>query len=118
VISSPAISGLKVHALISSLKEQITRGVTVTIVTWEPDLYGFGDSAYWMQLHEEIRQAGFYIKQQDESCERFAVIDQEVVWYGGVNLLAKSDAEQSIMRVPSKKIAAELMELAFGTKDS
>ena len=118
VISSPAISGPKVHALISSLKEQITSGVTVTIVTWEPDLYGFGDSAYWMQLHEEIRQAGFYIKQQDESCERFAVIDQEVVWYGGVNLLARSDAEQSVMRVPSKKIAAELMELMFGTKDA
>ena len=37
---------------------------------------------------------------------------------GGVNLLAKSDAEQSIMRVPSRNIAAELMELAFGTKDS
>ena len=114
VISSPAISGPKVHALISLLKDQLTRGVTVTIVTWEPDLYGFGDSAYWMQLHEEMRQAGFYIKQQDESCERFAVIDQEIVWYGGVNLLAKSDAEQSIMRVPSKKIAAELMELTFG----
>ena len=118
MISSPAISGPKVYALISSLKEQITRGVTVTIVTWEPDLYGFGDPSYWMQLQEEMRQAGFYIKQQDESCERFAVIDQEIVWYGGVNLLARSDAEQSIMRVPSKKIAAELMELAFGTKDS
>lgn len=118
VISSPAISGPKVHELVSLLKEQITCGVTVTIVTWEPDLYGFGDAAYWMQLHEELRQAGFYIKQQDESCERFAVIDQEVVWYGGVNLLAKSDAEQSIMRVPSRIIAAELMELAFGTKDS
>lgn len=46
------------------------------------------------------------------------MIDQEVVWYGGVNLLARSDAEQGIMRVPSKKIAAELMELTFGTKDS
>ena len=88
--------------------------MTVTIVTWEPELYGFGDPAYWMQLHEEIRQAGFYIKQQDESCERFAIIDQEIVWYGGVNLLAKSDSEQSIMRVPSKSIAAELMELTFG----
>jgi superfamily II DNA or RNA helicase len=118
VISSPAISGPKVHALISLLKDQMTSGVSVTLVTWEPDLYGFGDPAYWMQLHEEIRQAGFYIKQQDESCERFAVIDQEIVWYGGVNLLARSDAEQSIMRVPSKKIAAELMELAFGAKDS
>ena len=114
VISSPAISGSKVDALISLLKDQITHGVTVTIVTWEPELYGFGDPAYWMQLHEEIRQAGFYIKQQDESCERFAIIDQEIVWYGGVNLLAKSDSEQSIMRVPSKSIAAELMELTFG----
>ena len=79
IISSPAISGPIVHELISLLKDQITRGVTVTVVTWEPDLYGFGDSAYWMQLHEEMRLAGFYIKQQNESCERFAVIDQEVV---------------------------------------
>ena len=31
-------------------------------------------------------------------------------------MLAKSDAEQSIMRVPSKKIAAELMELTFGER--
>lgn len=114
VISSPAISGPKVYALISLLKEQITRGVTVTIVTWEPDHYGFGDPSYWMQLHEEMRQAGLYIKQQDESCERFAIIDQEIIWYGGVNLLAKSDGEQSIMRVPSKSIASELMELTFG----
>lgn len=37
-----------------------------------------------------------------------------------ISLLQKqlNDAEQSIMRVPSKKIAAELMELAFGAKDS
>jgi hypothetical protein len=79
---------------------------------------GLGIPHIWMQLHEEIRQAGLYIKQQDESCERFAVIDQEVVWYGGVNLLARSDAEQSIMRVPSKRIAAELMELTFGKEES
>ena len=115
VISSPAISAPKVHDLISLIKEKQSRGITVTIVTWEADAYGFGDSAFWMQLHEEMRQAGFYMKLQDESCERFAVIDQEIVWYGGVNLLAKSDAEQSIMRVPSKKIAAELMELTFGS---
>ena len=116
VISSPAISGPKVHNLITLLKERQSQGVSVTIVTWEPDAYGFGDSAYWMQLHEEMRQAGFYMKLQDEYCEHFAVIDHEVVWYGGVNLLAKSEAEQSIMRVPSKKISAELMELTFGSK--
>ena len=117
VISSPAISGPKIRSLISSLKKQMDSGVTVTIVTWEADSYRFGDSSYWMQLHEEMRQAGFYMQLQEEYCERFAVIDQEIVWYGGVNLLAKSDLEQSIMRIPSRKIAAELMELTFGKKD-
>ena len=53
-------------------------------------------------------------KTENESCERFAIIDQEIIWYGEVNLLAKSDGEQSIMRVPSKSIASELMELTFG----
>lgn len=76
--------------------------------------YGFGDAAYWMQLHEEMRKAGFYIKTVEESCERFAVIDQEVVWYGNINLLAKDKVDDSIMRVLSKEIASELMEITFG----
>ena len=67
-----------------------------------------------MQLHEDMRQAGFYIKTVEESCERFAVIDQEVVWYGNINLLAKDKVDDSIMRILSKEIASELMEISFG----
>ena len=36
----------------------------MTIVTWQPDDYGFGDAAFWMQLHEDMRQAGFLLNQQ------------------------------------------------------
>ena len=116
IISSPAISGSKVYELINMLKEKQMSGVQVTIVTWTPDSYGFGDAAYWMQLHEDMRKAGFYIKTVEEYCDRFAVIDQEVVWYGNINLLAKDKADDSIMRVRSKEIAGELMELTFGNK--
>lgn len=59
-------------------------------------------------------QAGFYIKAVDESCEHFAIIDQNIVWYGSRNLLAKSNVDDSMMRVQSKKIATELMSLTFG----
>lgn len=111
---SPAISGTKVYELINLLKEKQLSGVQITIVTWAPDSYGFGDASYWMQLHEEMRKAGFYIKTVEESCERFAVIDQEVVWYGNINLLAKDKVDDSIMRVLSKEIASELMEITFG----
>lgn len=114
IISSPVISGPKVYELINLLKEKQMSGVQITIVTWAPDSYRFGDAAYWMQLHEDMRQAGFYIKTVEESCERFAVIDQEVVWYGNINLLAKDKVDDSIMRVMSKEIASELMEITFG----
>ena len=103
-----------VYELISLLRDKQVAGIEITIVTWEPDSYGFGDATYWMQLHEEMRQAGFYIKTVEESCEHFAIMDQEIVWYGSMNLLAKSNADDSMMRVQSKKIAMELMGLTFG----
>lgn len=117
IISSPVISGSKVYELINMLKEKQMSGVQVTIVTWTPDSYGFGDAAYWMQLHEDMRRAGFYIRTVEEYCDRFVVIDQEVVWYGNINLLAKDKVDDSIMRVRSKGIAGELMEITFRNND-
>ena len=114
VISSPVISGKKVYELIKLLEDKQASGVEVTVVTWDPDNYGFGDAEYWMQLHDEMRQAGFYIKTVEENCEHFAIIDNEIVWYGSINLLANVKIDESLMRVKGKEIAAELMELTFG----
>ena len=113
VISSPIISGTKVYELIRFLKDKQINGVEITIVTWNPDSYGLGDAGYWMQLHEDMRQAGFYMKIVEDSCEHFAIVDQEIVWYGNINFLSKAKLEDSIMRVQSKDIANELMELTF-----
>jgi hypothetical protein len=66
-----------------------------------------------MELMEKLRKAGFEVKLVEESCEHFAVIDNEIVWYGSVNLLSKEDAEDNLMRVSSRKIAAELLEMTF-----
>ena len=114
IISSPTISGPKVYEMIHLLKDKQMNGIEITIVTWNPDSYGFGDSGYWMQLHEDMRQAGFYMKTVEESCEHFAMIDQEIVWYGNINILAKAKFEDSMMRVRNIEIANELMELIFG----
>ena len=105
------------HDSMTGIIDIAMAGVQITIVTWMPDSYGFGDAAYWMQLHEDMRKAGFYIKTVEEYCDRFAVIDQEVVWYGNINLLAKDKIDNSIMRVMSKDIAGELMEITFGDND-
>ena len=58
---------------------------------------------FWMQLHEDMRQAGFFIREAENTCENFAVIDEEIVWYGNINLLGKEKIEDSIMRVRGKR---------------
>ena len=67
-------------------------------------------------LSAYIGQAGFFVKTAEEFCDRFAVIDQELVWYGSMNLLAKEQIEDSMLRVHGKEIAAELLETALGRR--
>ena len=41
--------------------------------------------------------------------QKFAVVDQKIVWYGSINLLSFGSAEESIMRLESSNIANELI---------
>jgi hypothetical protein len=68
-----------------------------------------------MELMERLRKAGFEIRLVEDSCEHYAVIDDEIVWYGSMNLLSKEDADDNLMRVCSREIAEELLEITFGS---
>lgn len=47
-------------------------------------------------------------------CIASRVSGNVLVWeYGSINLLSKDDIEDNIMRVDSKEIAAELLEMTF-----
>lgn len=116
IVSSPRLNNQKVNRIISALGNRQKLGVKVTIVTWHPDSYKYGRDDVRMELMERLRKSGFEIKLVEESCEHFAVIDNEIVWYGSMNLLSKEDAEDNLMRVCSKDIAAELLEMTFGTE--
>lgn len=116
VVSSPRLNNQKVDCIIKMLGKRRELGVKVTIVTWHPDAYKYGKDDVRMELMERLRKAGFEIRLVEESCEHYAVIDNEIVWYGSVNLLSKEDAEDNLMRVCSKDIAAELLEMTFGSE--
>jgi hypothetical protein len=42
--------------------------------------------------------------------QKFAIMDQKVVWYGSINLLSYGNAQESIMRLESSNIANELLK--------
>ena len=116
IISSPRLNNQKVNHLIALLGKRQELGVKVTIVTWHPDAYKYGRDDVRMELMERLRKAGFEIRLVEETCEHYAVIDRNIVWYGSMNLLSKEDAEDNLMRVCSKEIAAELLEMTFGSE--
>ncbi len=79
IIASPVISGPKIEELIQSLKSQQEKGVQIRIVTWKPDSYGFGDSAYWMELQERMRSGRFEMNLVEDYCQHYCIVDREVV---------------------------------------
>ena len=97
----------------SDIKEIKVLMAQLTIVTWHPDSYMYGREEHRIELMEDLRNAGFNIELVEDNCEHYAVIDNEIVWYGSMNLLSKDDIEDNIMRVVSKQIAAELLEMTF-----
>lgn len=68
---------------------------------------------------KEMEENGIYVIVRDEVAEHFAVIDDELVWHGGMNLLGREDAWDNLMRISSFQVAAELLEIALvnGEKD-
>ena len=56
-----------------------------------------------------LKAAGVKLVCKSNIHQKFAVIDQKIVWYGSINLLSFGRAEESIMRLNSSNIAGELL---------
>lgn len=65
---------------------------------------------------ENMRLEGIHVILKEEVIEHFAIIDDELVWHGGMNLLGKEDARDNLMRIKSSQVAAELLEIAMDNK--
>jgi superfamily II DNA or RNA helicase len=111
VISSPFLSSRKVEWLVEQSETLQKRGVTIKVFSLSPEAYPEDGREHHRELLERIATAGICVKTQNHCYERYAVIDQSLVWYGSMNLLSRGKEEDSLMRIISPEIAAELLEL-------
>ena len=118
VIASPGLRRNKVERLITIVKSRQESGVTVTVLTLDPNDVGYEDTIELYILIEEMKKNGIFVRLTAQDTEHFAVIDHKLVWHGGMNLLGKADAWDNLIRVENAQAAAELLEMAdFQTKD-
>lgn len=112
IIASPNLRRRKVERMMSLLKYRQEAGVKVTVITLAPDCVTFGDPVDLHELVKDMKNAGITVVLTESTNEHYAVMDQKLVWHGGVNLLGKEDVWDNLIRVESVKAAAELMEMS------
>lgn len=61
-------------------------------------------------IFDTLKNTGINISFKSNIHQKFAIVDQRIVWYGSVNLLSFGSAKESIMRLESPNVANELMK--------
>ena len=114
VVSSPELVRDKVDRFLYLVKSRQEAGCEVTVITLEAENSRYGNSLFTGDMIRDMQKEGINVVVRDEVIEHFAVIDDALVWHGGMNLLGKEDAWDNLMRIESAQVAAELLAIAFG----
>ena len=115
VIVSPYIQKGRVSKLLPTLQERLLSGVEVVIYVKDADNF---DSKYQSDIREAVamlEQIGVTVIKHKELQQRYAVIDESVVWYGSVDFLAFGRKDTDVLRFENADIAGELLELSQET---
>ena len=113
IISSPGINEKKVKRIIALIRERQESGVCVTVITLKAESYPENRVEKTRQLIKQLLDVGIKVSQVPVIHEHYAIVDGEIVWYGSMNLLSGEKEDDNLMRVVSKEIAQELMEITF-----
>lgn len=109
VIVSPYMTKKRLIQMMNIFSSGINNGAKLTIITRPESDYKEKDKAAFDDMLNSIRSTGSSIIFKSNIHQKFAVIDQRIVWYGSINLLSFGSAEESIMRLDSINIANELI---------
>jgi len=110
LIVSPFVTKRRTLNMMQHLEVAMRNKVRVVVVTRPIGDFGEKDSAALQGTIAILQDAGVSVVFRPSIHQKFALIDQRVVWYGSINLLSFGSAEESIMRLESPNIASELVK--------
>jgi superfamily II DNA or RNA helicase len=109
VIVSPYITKRHLYQMLNIFSAGINNGAKLVIITRLESDYKGKDRHSFQAMIDDIRNTGADVIFKPDIHQKFAVIDQQIVWYGSINLLSFGSSEESIMRLDSLNIANELL---------
>jgi superfamily II DNA or RNA helicase len=111
VIVSPYVTRRRAAQMLPHLEVALAKRVAVVVVTRPADAYKDKDRPALEVTLASLQDAGVRLLFKANIHQKFAVIDQKIVWYGSINLLSYGSAQESLMRLESPNIAQELIKI-------
>jgi superfamily II DNA or RNA helicase len=110
VIVSPFVTRRRAWQMLPNLEAALAKRVSVVVVTRPTNAYKDKDRPALEETLASLQGSGVRLLFKANIHQKFAVIDQKIVWYGSINLLSYGSAQESIMRLESSNIAQELLK--------
>ena len=109
LIVSPFVTKRRTLQMMQHLKIALENKVKVIVITRPIEDFKDKDTSALQGTLDFLKVSGVVLVFKSNIHQKYAVIDQRIVWYGSINLLSFGSAEESIMRLDSPSIANELI---------
>jgi phosphatidylserine/phosphatidylglycerophosphate/cardiolipin synthase-like enzyme len=105
LIISPYLRKRRIEEILEWLKDPLMTGISITVVTRPAESYR--EPKRIKECIEFLNHV-VTVVQKPNIHQKFTLIDNRIIWYGSINLLSYGNSEESIMRLDSRELAAEL----------
>lgn len=109
-IISPFVLRRRIMKFREQLRRAIDKNIKVTIMTRPCEDFKEKDRPELSETLNILRRDGVNLLFKSGVHQKFAIIDERIVWYGSINLLSFGSSEETMMRLESSNIASELLK--------
>lgn len=110
VLVSPFIRPRRTRLMLDHLDAVFGPSVRITVVTRPKEDFPEKDHPLMQNALGLLMEKGVNIQFRPRIHQKFAIIDQRVVWYGSINLLSYGNSQESMMRIESSNVAIALLK--------
>ena len=110
LIISPFVRKRRTLQMIQHLKIAVDNKIRVIVITRPREDFKEKDRIVLKRTLDLLKNKSISIVSKTNIHQKFAIIDQKIVWYGSINLLSYGSAQESIMRIESTNIGNELIK--------
>lgn len=108
LISSMYVSGKRLKEMKELLIEKFREGVWITLNIRPLNEYSEVHRKGLSEVLLDLEENGIFVCYTKENYLKFVMMDHELIWYGGIDLLSEKKENDSMIRVYSESLADEL----------